>query len=315
MAQIRNREKAPDAWSSDIEQSVSEYNAWYMREAPMMWAHARGQAVVEAEDAMKVLDDFRDVSPEALRATPATLSVLRMATSPKMARDRFVEFAQVNKSLVTGMERKGVVSTRIESVDQDLERVCAFLVPLIDPDLFPWISEARVPTPDEREKALLVLGERRAGANFDPAFRSAQEARQKELMREFLESHGLSESSKLAFEMPPGTFAFGRNVPIPQAGGKSRNLPVNCVVAPRMKSMPLACVEMKSAGDYTNVNKRRKEEAEKHDALNAVYGDKVAFLLQLFGYFNPGYLTFEAAAGIDWAWDHRLKDLAGYFGI
>lgn len=38
-------------------------------------------------------------------------------------------------------------------------------------------------------------------------------------------------------------------------------------------------------------------------------------LLQLFGYFNRPYLGFEAAAGIDWGWDHRLADLAPYFGI
>lgn len=310
-----NREKTPDGWGPDIDQSVAEYNDWYMREAPSMWVHARGQGVAEAADAMEVLDDLRDISPESLRSTPAALSVLRMATSPKIARDRFVEFAQVNKSLVTGMERNGVVSTRIDGVDEGLNRICEFLEPLIDPNLFPWIGEDRAPTADERDKALLVLGERRAGANFDPAFRNAQEARQKELMRSFLESHGFEESARPAFEMPSGTFAFGRNVPIPKDSGKDRNLPVDCVIAPRNASMPLACVEMKSAGDFTNVNKRRKEEAEKHDSLVAAYGERVVFLLQLFGYFNPGYLTFEAAAGIDWAWDHRLKDLAGYFGI
>jgi hypothetical protein len=43
--------------------------------------------------------------------------------------------------------------------------------------------------------------------------------------------------------------------------------------------------------------------------------DSAVFLLQLFGYFNRPYLGFEAAAGIDWAWDHRLGDLARYFGI
>jgi hypothetical protein len=97
--------------------------------------------------------------------------------------------------------------------------------------------------------------------------------------------------------------------------GPDRKLPVDCVVAPMRQGMPLACVEMKSAGDYTNVNKRRKEEAEKHDALVGAYGNRVVFLLQLFGYFDFNYLNFEALAGIDWAWDHRLTDLAPYFGI
>jgi type II restriction enzyme len=86
-------------------------------------------------------------------------------------------------------------------------------------------------------------------------------------------------------------------------------------VSPLDTELPLACVELKSAGDFTNVNKRRKEESDKHDALKRAHGEHAVFLLQIFGYFGHSYLDFEAAAGIDWAWDHRLSDLASYFGI
>lgn len=310
-----NRAKHPDQWLADIDQSVADYAEWYMREAPIMWANARDRAVVEAENAMTSLNDFRNVSVEALKANPKTLSVIRMAVSPKMARERFVEFVGVKKSLGETMERRDALPKRDLQLDASLQRICDFAVPLFDPALFPWIADDRAPTPGERRDALLVLGERRAGANYDPDLRNAQEARQKDLMREFLEAHGLSESLRPAFEMPPGTFGFGRNVLIPKGDGRNRNLPCDCVVAPRKKSMPLACVEMKSAGDFTNVNKRRKEEAEKHSALSRAHGDSAVFLLQLFGYFDLGYLSFEASAGIDWAWDHRLTDLSVYFGI
>jgi hypothetical protein len=310
-----NREKSPEDWSGDIDRSVGQYDEWYLRESPTMWVHARRRAVDEAVAAMGAFGDFGDVSVGALKASPGCLSMVRMAVSPKMARERFIEFAAVKKSLVETMEKKGVLPKRAVDVDASLRRICEFVVPLFDPELFPWLADGRKPTRREREDALLILGERRAGANYDSELRNAQEARQKVLMRGFLESHGFSESADLALEMPAGTFAFGRNVPIPQGVGKNRNLPVDCVIAPKRKSLPLACVEMKSAGDYTNVNKRRKEEAEKHVALTTAYGDRAVFLLQLFGYFNPGYLSFEAAAGIDWAWDHRLEDLGGYLGI
>jgi hypothetical protein len=310
-----NKERVPAEWRGDIERSVMEYNEWYLQEAPIMWVEARRRAIVEAERAMVALDDFRAVSVEALADNPGTLAVIRMAVSPKMSRDRFVEFVGVKKNLVEKMERDAVLPKRAMQIEASLQRICDFSAPLFDRELFPWLAKDRKPTPGEREDALLILGDRRAAATYEPGLRNAQEARQKALMREFLESHGLSEAPGLAFEMAPGTFAFGRNVPIPQGDGRARNLPVDCVVAPTKKSMPLACVEMKSAGDFTNVNKRRKEEAEKHDALNRAYGDRVVFLLQLFGYFNPGYLSFEAAADIDWAWDHRLADLAAHFGI
>ena len=39
------------------------------------------------------------------------------------------------------------------------------------------------------------------------------------------------------------------------------------------------------------------------------YGSKIAFNLFLCGYFDSGYLGYEAAEGIDWVWEHRINDL------
>lgn len=73
--------------------------------------------------------------------------------------------------------------------------------------------------------------------------------------------------------------------------------------------MPIL-VEAKSAGDFTNTNKRRKEEATKVHQIRAAYGEQSRFLLFLCGYFDSGYLGYEAAEGIDWIWEHRIEDLA-----
>jgi type II restriction enzyme len=69
-------------------------------------------------------------------------------------------------------------------------------------------------------------------------------------------------------------------------------------------------LEAKSAGEYANVNKRRKEEAAKVTQLRRTYGSRVRFYLFLGGYFDTGYLGYEAAEGIDWIWEHRIDDLA-----
>ena len=61
--------------------------------------------------------------------------------------------------------------------------------------------------------------------------------------------------------------------------------------------------------DFTNVNKRRKEEATKIRQLHATYGSGVRFVLFLCGYFDSGYLGYEAAEGIDWVWEHRHEDM------
>jgi hypothetical protein len=312
---MANRLRDPVEWQPDIDRSVAEYDEWYLAESPGMFAEARGRAVVEVEEAMRATDDFKMFDADTLLARPGALFVARMCVSPPMARDRFVGFSGANKSLVTTMEREGVIPARARRLRMQLQVMCDFLQPLLDPGLFRWLEDNRAPTADERDKALLVIGERLATAFYLPALRNAQEAKQKELMRAYLEAEGLEESTHTPFDMPPGTFCFGRNVRVVREDGEPQNLPVDCVVAPLNAELPLACIELKSAGDFTNVNKRRKEESNKHDALKRAHGNSTVFLLQLFGYFGRPYLGFEAAVGIDWAWDHRLSDLAPYLGI
>ena len=79
----------------------------------------------------------------------------------------------------------------------------------------------------------------------------------------------------------------------------------------KVGELPLL-IEAKSAGDFTNVNKRRKEEAAKMNQLRWTYGPDVRFILFLCGYFDSGYLGYEAAEGIDWVWEHRIDDLGGF---
>jgi len=46
--------------------------------------------------------------------------------------------------------------------------------------------------------------------------------------------------------------------------------------------------------------------------LTSTYGSAVRFILFLCGYFDSGYLGYEAAEGIDWVWEHRMADLAEF---
>jgi type II restriction enzyme len=84
-------------------------------------------------------------------------------------------------------------------------------------------------------------------------------------------------------------------VPVKLEGGvRTVNIPVDAVVMPqgaRAGDLPLF-FEAKSAGDFTNTNKRRKEEAVKMAQLRGTYGAAVRF------------------EGIDWVWEHRMDDLA-----
>jgi type II restriction enzyme len=104
------------------------------------------------------------------------------------------------------------------------------------------------------------------------------------------------------------------NAPVKLERGKKVNIPIDAMVMPRKArpgDLPLL-IEAKSAGDFTNTNKRRKEEAVKMAQFRSAYGKRVRFILFLCGYFDSGYLGYEAAEGMDWVWEHRVDDLAAF---
>ncbi len=59
-------------------------------------------------------------------------------------------------------------------------------------------------------------------------------------------------------------------------------------------------------------NRATIEEATKMVQLRHTFGPDVSFNLFLCGYFNAGYLGFEASEGIDWVWEHRIDDLTAF---
>jgi hypothetical protein len=152
----------------------------------------------------------------------------------------------------------------------------------------------------------------------NPIIRNAQEKRQLAAIKAWLEAQQYRQvtvGNGTKFDsMPPGIFSFRMNVPVTLGEGSQVNIPVDAVIMPKtakVGELPIF-FEAKSAGDFTNVNKRRKEEAVKMAQLRHTYGDTVRFNLFLCGYFDSGYLGYEAAEGIDWVWEHRIDDLAKF---
>ena len=173
--------------------------------------------------------------------------------------------------------------------------------------------------PDETEiiRSSTIIADRLCGAVADPIIRNAQEKRQLAAISELLQSKGysLTENGRRFNEMTPGSFSFHTNIPVYVAGeqGEAVNIPVDVAIMPlsaQPGDMPVL-LEAKSAGDFTNVNKRRKEEAVKMQQLRNTYGNSVSYSLFLCGYFDSGYLGYEAAEGIDWIWEHRNIGVQG----
>ena len=309
----------PHLWKKDINQSVDLYNTWFMYFAPKAYRETRVSTAKSVEEALKETNYLNSVSPALLQRHPEVLPILRMSTCPPIARDRLVGLAGVTKSLVQNMEdsENPHISPRMQRARliTELQRISDIINKMADPDIFTWIPEKRTPDETEIIRSSTIVADRLCGAVADPIIRNAQEKRQLAAITKLLQSKGyVSAKNGVSYdEMTPGTFSFHTNVPVYVAGeqGETVNIPVDVAIMPlsaQSGDMPLL-LEAKSAGDFTNVNKRRKEEAVKMQQLRNTYGSNVSYSLFLCGYFDSGYLGYEAAEGIDWIWEHRINDL------
>ena len=312
-----NRDK-PDRWKADIEQSVDMYNNWFIQFAPEAYRTTRFQTTIDVKATLEATENLTDIDVELLRANPSILPTLRMATCPPLAVDRLIGLAGVPANLVKVMEKDGKLPPRMsrQEMDSTLGKVATIIQEMADKDILVWLEWGDAPSEHERHRAATILADRLCGAVANPIIRNAQEKRQLDAIAAWLEDRGytnLPAGGQRSYDnMEPGTFSFRMNVPAKQEGtGRQVNIPVDAAIMPktaRPRDLPLL-VEAKSAGDFANVNKRRKEEATKMSQLRQSCGEDVRYVLFLCGYFDSGYLGYEAAEGIDWVWEHRIRDL------
>ncbi len=307
----------PHLWKADVARSVDFYNNWFMQFAPKTYRETRRETTTQVETALALTDNLKNMSPNTLREHPEILPILRMATAPPIARDRLIGLASISRNLVRNMELKQRISPNMQkvTVNRDLEKIATLIRKLADVDIFPWLGNENRPSQPEIHRAATIVADRLCGAMADPIVRNAQEKRQVASLRGWLErkQYMLVKSNSISDfrEMKRGTFAYHLNVAVSLEGGQTRiNIPVDVAVMPRKRTgngLPVL-VECKSAGDFTNTNKRRKEEAVKITQLRANYVKDICFILFLCGYFDSGYLGYEAAEGLDWVWEHRIDD-------
>jgi len=145
---------------------------------------------------------------------------------------------------------------------------------------------------------------------------SELEKKQLAALKRWLLRHGYnqiaSDEADNFSAMPPGTFT----IPITLSVGKKQisvKTPIDCLVKPLRTSKPGRpfVIEIKSSGNATTTTIWRRKEARKFTQLKDCYGENIGFILLFCGYFDPGYLGYVGAEGIDWVWEHRLGDLSG----
>ena len=221
------------------------------------------------------------------------------------AGDRLCQLVMEEGKLAANMSQETLLG-HLRSIIKVISR-------LLDPDIFVWIPDRREPSTEERRRASTIVADRLTGAAANPVIRNAQEKRKLKEIAGYLVKKGYSRKPHSPGApmdtMAPGTFTFHYPVVTGNEMYKT-NVSVDALIQPhvmRPNRLPIM-VEAKSAGDFTNTNKRRKEEAKKFSQLKATYGEDICYVVFLCGYFDSGYLGYEAADGIDWVWEHRITD-------
>jgi hypothetical protein len=301
-------------WKDDVAKSVDYYNQWFLNFAPKAYRDTRSSTAEKVLGALEQSFYLTDISSQVLKNNPGILSILRMTTRPPIARDRLIGLSGVPASTVTTME-KGTIPSRMneEVLQVQLEKISNILKRLIDVDIFTWLEKDVTPNEEEKSRASIIIADRLCGMLADPIIRNAQEKRQLEMISALLNKKGYtlmkSGQSATIDSLQPGTYSLRLNVPVSIGNDNHKvNIPVDVVIKPKDPSRAPILIEAKSAGDFTNTNKRRKEEAMKYAQIKATYGKEIPFMLFLCGYFDSGYLGYEAAEGIDWIWEHRMED-------
>ncbi|MGC2162192.1 MAG: XamI family restriction endonuclease [Silvibacterium sp.] len=305
-------------WKADTRASVDQFNQWFTQFAPKAYRETRKQTIEDVKRGLIHTEDLTTITAAVIGENPGILPMLRMSTCPPLARDRLIGLANSSKNFVGGMEKGKIPPKLASQLAQDyLDKICSVLARMLDQDIFPWLAEKRRPSNQERYRSSTIVADRLCGAIAEPIVRNAQEKRQLVLIEQYLTSRGYQLkphplTAKIT-EMQPGTFSFRQNVLVNSANrnGKAIRIPIDTVIQLKSAKLPQLpiLIEAKSAGDFTNTNKRRKEEATKMNQLKGTFGNQVVFVLFLCGYFDAGYLGYEAAEGIDWVWEHRTSDL------
>ena len=308
----------PHLWKADTRASVDQFNQWFMKFAPKAYRDTRKKTIESVEQGLTLTKDLSSITPEVIKANPGILPTLRMSTCPPLARDRLIGLADSTKNFVGCLEEGNLPRLLSpELLEEHLGKITRILSRMLDVDIFPWLEEKRKPTQEERFRSSTIVADRLCGAVAEPIVRNAQEKRQLAIIEKYLTDRGYKLKAHPAAipldQMEPGTFCFRMNVLVKpsKAEAKTVKIPIDAVIQPKKAKLPRLplLIEAKSAGDFTNVNKRRKEEAIKITYLKATYGERVVFVLFLCGYFDAAYLGYEAAEGIDWIWEHRTQDL------
>lgn len=305
-------------WEKDINKSVKNYDNWYEQYSVQAAKRVKNDSKKIVDLFLQKTDSITKFNSDIIKNNPELLTVARMMCSPILAVDRLAGLSKVPNNKIRDLEKNKFPKNKNTFIKDDVPKIIDVIKKLVDREYFSSILSGKRPLSQEINIAKAILVDRISGSKANTLIRNEQEKRQFQVIETYLKNKGYSNyrGDADSFNMPNGTYAFHKKVELFRNSRDNSDgtvmTPMDIVIKRKDNYYrnPI-WIECKSAGDFANVNKRRKEEGEKANQLKGTYGSQNKLYLFLGGYFNKSYLKYEAANNMDWVWEHRVKDLDG----
>jgi hypothetical protein len=222
----------------------------------------------------------------------------RYLTAPPISEDDLETVAEATLS-----------PSRLRSDPDSAKRIRDTVLTIIDPHRFPWVSEGRRPSSDERERAAIASAALAASSDVGARRRSSSKEAQEQAVKELLASVGMKEVK--AKEIPMLTAA-------PAPGhfcGETRLAGTRADVVVRLEDERVMAIECKVSNSTVNSYKRLVHDtggkaAHWYDQLGRAQVIPCAVLSGVYGTANLS--DVQENKGVYLFWQHRLADLAAF---
>ena len=193
---------------------------------------------------------------------------------------------------------------------EQAQRVRDTVLHILDPHRFPWISEGRNPTREERSRAIIASAVLVAARKVETSRRSSAKKAQEEAVKAILLNSGLVEVPRRNIELLDPAPAPGEFCGESKLGDTRADLVVRLY---DQRVMPLECKVSNSAvNSFKRIN---HEAAGKARAWLTGFGRRQTVPgAVISGVFNPSNLETAQEDGLAIFWGHRLDDLTGFIG-
>ncbi len=242
-------------------------------------------------------DDLLAFTPAGLNDDPRLLDAARFLAAPP--------WSQADLRTVVGAD---VVKRKRLSQEELAQAVQALQIGW-DPHRFPWVTQSRRPTPQERESALRWTASVWAIEATRTRRRMKSSRRQQQAVEEALQRAGYTKAELKKIDFP-------HHLPVRQFTSEALVRGAKCDVPVRLHDERLLTIECKVSSDATNSVKRLiRDTGGKAQRWREAFGELVVPAVVLAGVFKLSNLReAQDIYGLTLFWEHDLATLEKVVG-